>query len=190
MQAYPHPIEDQSSHMTCGWANWASWKTWQEKLRSGAMLQAAEELLWILCLGNRAAAEQPPSAMQHLLGPPTHTILGRHHGAADKTYCFWMRNLSGVAPSLELQDAECWNELAVSGDTESKMLKRSYTPRNLAKASAHEHAHLPLTDTDNYNRPAQMPCHEYFWWRAQMLCDYIIFRSHYAPRVLASPRCD
>ena len=181
--AYPHPLEDTYSHITCGWSNWASWKTWEQKLRNGAMLAAAEELLWILCLGNRACAEQPPSAMQHILGPPTQKLLGRHHGAPDKTYCLWLRNLSVVPNSLELTDADCWNELAVRGDAETKMLKRGYTPRNVANACAWEHAQLPLTSSQEYNRPANVPCHEYFEWRAQMLSAYVIFRSHYAPRI-------
>ena len=181
--AYPYPLEDVATHTTCGWANWASWKTWEAKIRSGAMLQAAEELLWAMCLGNRSLAEQPPTAMQHIVGPPTQIVLGRHHGAPNKTYYWWLRNLSLVPPSLELADNELWNELTVGGDAEDRMLKRGYTPRNIAKACAWEHAHLVQKTAQNLNRPADVPCHEYFEWRAQMRGDYTLFKSHYAPRL-------
>ena len=90
---YPHSIPRQSNHVTCGAANWASWRTWPEKILDGSMRRAADEFLWINCIGDRSIGEQPPSAHQHSIGPPTFTINGNQFGAPDKTYCKWTRNL-------------------------------------------------------------------------------------------------
>ena len=96
LDAYPYPIELQSNHVTCGDANWASWRTWPAKIADGSMRRSAEELLWINCIGNRSIGEQPPTAHQHTVGPPTYVSNGNQFGAPDKTYYKWARNLPRV----------------------------------------------------------------------------------------------
>ena len=73
LRAYPHPVRRQSNHVPCGAANWASWHTWPKKIMDGSMLRSAEEFLWINCIGDQSLGEQPPTAHQHTVGPPTHT---------------------------------------------------------------------------------------------------------------------
>ena len=99
LEVYPYSIALQSNHVTCGSANWASWKTWPEKILDGSMRRAAEELLFINCIGDRSVGEQPPSAHQHTVGPPTYTTNGNRFGAANKTLCKWLRNLPRVEPT-------------------------------------------------------------------------------------------
>ena len=183
VRAYPHPIRMQSNHVTCGWANWACWATWPAKIADGSMLAAAEEFLWINCIGDRSWGEQPPSAHQHTVGPPTFTMYGHEHGAPSKTYCIWARHLPPVPPTDVVPVAQRWNELHVSGTPEQKTVKRSYTPRNVARAKAAAHAQLVGGDTSDFGRPASQPCAEYTSYRQQLHHYFGLLAAHYAPTV-------
>lgn len=183
VEAYPHPIRRQSNHVTCGSANWGSWKTWKAKLRDGSMRQAAEEFLWANCLGDRSLGEQPPTAHQHTVGPPTYIVNGHQFGAPDKTYYKWARNLPPVAPTNTLPAEQRWSELAVVGSAEAKMVKRSYTPRTLAVAEARAHAQYAGGDATDFGRPANQPCRGYQQMRAQLAHNFGLFSAHYAQTV-------
>ena len=186
LMAYPHPIRRQSNHITCGHANWGSWDTWPAKILNGSMQGAAEEMLYINCIGDRSSGEQPPTAHQHTLGPPTQVTNGHQHGAPSKTYYKWLRNLPRVPASDEVPPAERWSELAVSGTPEEKTVKRSYTPRNLAVAEARAHAHASGGDAADFGRPASEPCKQYREWRSQLVHNFGIFAAWYAPTVTAA----
>ena len=182
---YPFPIRRMYSHVTCGWANWASWRTWLTKVRDGSMLAAAEELLWLMCLGDRSAGEQPPTAHQHTLGPPTFVTNGNNFGGPNKTYCWWLRNLCPVEPTDVVPEGEQWSELAVSGTPETKTVKRSYSPRNMATAFARAHCDCSGGDTSEFGRPANQPCRMYATWRRQLTCNFALFAAHFAPTISA-----
>ena len=179
--AYPHPVRRQSNHVPCGAANWASWHTWTKKILDGSMLRSAEEFLWINCIGDRSLGEQPPTAHQHTIGPPTYTVNGHDFGAPSKTYCKWARNLPPVTPSATLPYEQRWSELMVTGSAETKMVLRSYTPRNLASEEARIHAAVSGGDTSEFGRPAAQPCNGYPIWRRQLLHNFGLFAAHYAP---------
>ena len=181
VESYPHSVHLQSNHVTCGSANWASWETWPGKILDGSMLKSCEELLWINCIGDRSCGEQPPTAHQHLIGPPTSIVNGHDFGAPSKTYYKWLRNLPRVAPTLKLDADKRWTELAAAGTPEEKTVKRSYTPRNMAEAEAASHAHAVGGDTSEFGRPASQPCRAYASWRAQLLHNFGLFAAHYAP---------
>ena len=185
VHAYPHPIRRSANHMTCGLANWASWKFWPAKILDGSMRKSAEDFLWINCLGDRSLGEQPPSAHQHTVGPPTFTVNGHDFGAPSKTYCKWARNLPAVEPTDVLPPEQRWSELAASGSPEAKMVKRSYTPRTMAKAEARAHSAVTGGDESEFGRPASVPCKAYTSWRAQLAHSFGLFAAHYAPTVSA-----
>ena len=185
VHAYPHPIRRSANHMTCGLANWASWKFWPAKILDGSMRKSAEDFLWINCLGDRSLGEQPPSAHQHTVGPPTFTVNGHDFGAPSKTYCKWARNLPAVEPTDVLPPEQRWSELAASGSPEAKMVKRSYTPRTIAKAEARAHSAVTGGDESEFGRPASVPCKAYTSWRAQLAHSFGLFAAHYAPTVSA-----
>jgi hypothetical protein len=184
--AYPHPIRLQSNHITCGYANWASWPTWASKIRDGSMRRAAEELLWVMSIGDRCTGEQPPTAHQHTVGPPTFVVNGHDFGAPSKTYCKWLRNLPPIAPTSPLPPDERWSELSVSGDKQVKTVKRSYTPRNMAEAEAHAYAQVTGGDESEFGRPAGQPCKGYQEWRKQLAHAFGLFAAHYAPTLSMS----
>ena len=181
VQMYPHAIERQCNHVECRAANWASWRTWPQKILDGTMLAAAEEFLWVNSIGDRSGGEQPPSALQHIIGPPTFVVNGHDFAAPSKTYCWWARNVPPFEPTRRLLPEGRWCELTVTGDAETRMLKRTYTPRNMATAKARAHASLPPLVSSDAGRPAAQPCAEYGEWRADMLHNFAIFASHYAP---------
>ena len=186
VHAYPLPIRRHATHVVCGTANWASWRTWPSKILDGSMLRSAEELLWVSCLGDQSCNEQPPTAHQHIMGPPTYVINGNEFGAPSKTYYKWARNLPSVQPTDRVPLAEQWSELAVSGTDEEKMVKRSYTPRNMAEAEAAAHAHVPCADASDCGRPASKPCRQYAGWRKQLLHSFGLLAAHYAPTLSAT----
>ena len=99
LELYPYSIPRQCNHITCGDANWACWRTWPAKILDGTMRAAAEELLYINCIGDRSWGEQPHSAHQRTVGPPTFIMNGNQHGAPTKTYCILARGLPAVPPS-------------------------------------------------------------------------------------------
>ena len=135
VDAYPHPIQFQSSHVPCGASNWASWETWPTKVLDGSMLRAAEQLLWILSIGAKTAAEQPPSALEIIVGPPSFRTNGNEHGSHDKQYLYWLRGVPGAEPSALVPPARRVNMItAAAGTPEQRMLRRSITPRPLATA--------------------------------------------------------
>ena len=181
--SYPHPIPRQSNHVNCGHANWGSWQTWPAKILDGTMLAAAEEMLWINCIGDRSLGEQPPTAHQHTVGPPTYVTNGCDFGAPSKTYYMWARNLPATPPTDVVPPAERWSELAVTGSTEARTVMRSYTPRNKARAEARCHAHVTGGDTSEFGRPAAQTCKAYGEWRRQLLFNFSCFAAHYAPTV-------
>ena len=183
---FPHPIRRQTNHVTCGWANWASWRTWAAKILDGSMRRAAEEFLWINCLGDRSWGEQPPTAHQHTIGPPTFTMNGNQHGAANKTYCIWARNCPEVPPSDKVPKTQQWSELAVSGTPEQKTIKRSYWPRNVAMAQAKAHARLTGGDTSEFGRPAAQPCKQYDAFRQQLAHNFGLLSAHFAPTLTSN----
>ena len=115
LDAYPYPIRHQSNHVTCGRANWAAWRMWPQWILDGSLRATAEEFLWINCIGDRSEGEQPPTALQHLVGPPTYVVNGHQFGGPSKTYCKWARGLPVVPPTDVLPVDERWSELQVSG---------------------------------------------------------------------------
>ena len=86
VRVYPYPIGLQTNSVTCSNTNIASKATWPTKLRDGSLLRSAEEFVWINHIGAHSAGEQPPTALETIVGPPTFTALATDHFAArDKT---------------------------------------------------------------------------------------------------------
>eukprot|EP00965_Chrysotila_dentata_P112535 3719900-Pleurochrysis_carterae.AAC.1 len=56
------------AHPPCGDCNWASHSTWGRKIGNGSMWKAIDAVLWSLHVGAYASVEQPPSAVEYVLG--------------------------------------------------------------------------------------------------------------------------
>ena len=183
IQCYPHPIRANVNHVECGPASWSSFKTWPQKILDGRMLAAAEELLLINCIGDRSLGEQPHTAHEHVIGPPTQVFNAHEHGASDKTWVVWRRGVPAVKPTDIVPLSKRREELStVKGTREEKMLRRSRTPRKVADAitAAFELAPSPPTEA---GRPANQPCAAYFNWRRAMHHNFRILASSYAPTI-------
>ena len=183
VQAFPHPIVVGTSHVECGPSTWSSYKTWPEKILDGSMRESGEELLWITCIGDRHAAEQPYCAHEHTIGPPTQVINLNLLGGHDKSWNIWARNFGRVEPSNEVAEHERYNILAASSkDPESRMLKRSRISREVADAltSSLDKAQDKVPEA---GRPAWQPCSEYPEYRRAFHHNLGILASSYAPHV-------
>ena len=82
----PYPTFFQSSHVECGPASCWSHLTRRGRPRffDGRMLegQAAEEVLYVACVGEHSLAEQPHTAThEHTIGPPSQVMFNANEHA-------------------------------------------------------------------------------------------------------------
>jgi hypothetical protein len=177
LAAYPHPAPVVTSHVDCADANFASWRSWPAKIRSGAMRRRAEEVHYLRSVGACAAAEQPPTAHEHLLGAASFTTAAELHGSSDtKSYLWFTRGLGPVAPTCIVPTAQRVNaKSSVSGTAEERMLQRSEIARCVA--DAHTAAWLPALEAvpTTYSRHCAEPCPEYEQGRAVLAHNYTLF---------------
>ena len=190
IMACPYPILVQTSHVECGPASWSSWATWPQKVADGRMLQAAEELLWVISIGDRAGGEQPHTAHEHTVGPPTQVTNANKHGGNDKTWCLWLRNLDQLLPTNVVPVEQRHSVLSnVHGSREQRMLQRSPTEPEMARAICASIDQCTREVLDG-GRPAGEPCPQYHVWRRALHHNFGIFASRYAPKLLNSQLID
>jgi 8-oxo-dGTP pyrophosphatase MutT (NUDIX family) len=187
LELYPHPIGRVTSHVTCAPACYANWHNWSENVRDGTILQAARDVLLYRSIGNRAAAEQPPSCIARLLGEPTFkTTAEQLGGRMHKSLWFWTRNLDAVSPTVTNPEGVL-NMLtqARSGTPEETMLRRSAfeleVARSLMDVWAKQDPWEGFTP-----RPAAQPCDEHPVCALQLHHNYSIFAARYAPQLTES----
>ena len=184
VQTFPYSIDMHTSHVECGPASWSSWKTWPTKILEGRMREAGEELLWISSIGNRSMNEQPHTAHESTLGPPSQVINANDHGGFNKTWCLWKQNIGRIDPSNKVPEEEKSEILSqAKGDKEQKMLQRSRTEPQVAAAlvaAMDAYKNVPVAEPD---RPAAMPCSQYEEWRQAFHHNLGILSSYYAPVV-------
>ena len=189
VQVVPYPIEVQTNHVECGAATWSSWKTWPQKLLDGRMREAAEELLWINSIGNCSMGEQPHTAHEHTVGPPTQVFNAYEHGEPNKTWCVWIRNGCRVNPT-NIVPPHLRTEVlsAARGTAEERMLMRSSTSPAVADAitealdSGYRANHLLMSPAEA-SRPASQPCASYAENRRAMFHNLGILAASCAPRL-------
>ena len=133
LQVYPYPIGIQTNNVTCAFSNLASATTWREKICSGDLLQSAREFVWINHIGARSAGEQPPSALEFLVGVPSfETDAIDHFAARQKTWCWWTRGLPSV-PNGRRTPEHLQLPRRSSAVAETRMLVRTETELQFAR---------------------------------------------------------
>jgi hypothetical protein len=177
-------IYAQTNHVECTDSTWACWKLWPEKILDGRMMQAAEEQLWITCIGERSFTEHPHTAHEHLIGPPTQVANANEHGGNDKTWCIWSRNAGILSPTNLVPKHKRTSILStVEGDRDARMLQRSTTEREMAEAIT---ASIDACHEDDPEpRPSNVPCRRYLQWRQAMHHNFGILAASYAPTLSA-----
>ncbi|KAL3928771.1 MAG: hypothetical protein SGPRY_002249 [Prymnesium sp.] len=96
---YPYPLGIVTSHVDCSTACNAANSTWPDKVRYGPMWASAREFAWIQSLGARHFAEQPPTALFHIVAPPHFKLQATNFGAARvKEWWIWARNCDRPTP--------------------------------------------------------------------------------------------
>ena len=185
LQVYPHGIEFSTSHVDCGSANWATHAYWAKRVADGSMLQSAEEILSMLALGRRAAAEQAPTAHESLLGAPAFKINACDLGGINlKNLWWWCRGVTTVEPADVTPAADRVDAKAsASGSPEQKMVQRSFIEPAVAGhlIDAWEAQIKASPPTTSPAPRASEPAPELRVWRGVLLHNYTIFAARYVP---------
>ena len=134
---YPHPVAFVEHHVECGAAITANRANWARNFLDGSMRARGREFVWCMSLGEYNAGEQPSTAYEFLVGPPTTKTNATEHGCCHpKQWWWWQRNLPHVPPS-DVVPRERWQP-HLGGlrhfPAEQRMLLRCPTPESLAAA--------------------------------------------------------
>ena len=181
LQSCPLVVRMSTSHVTCGKANWASWAWWPGRILDGSMLESAEELLYYISIGDRSANEQPHTAHEQTIGPPSFVMNSHEHGGPSKTWLIWSRHLAPVPPTNLLPvEARYETMSGAKGDADARMLARSSSwPPMVSAATSVWDVDAPAPADGG--RPAHEPCPQYFEWRRALHHNFGIFAAGYAP---------
>ena len=191
LSVYPFPIGMQISSVTCTFITFAQNARWKEFVVDGSMLRTAEEFLFMLYIGSRAAGETSPGVLRHIIGPPSYTVNTLDHGdpadkntVRQKNFDMYLRGLPIVEPShavpLALQRPR-----ASHPDPQIQMMLRSSFPPAFARAHVRIWS-APPYDVPDDERPAAVVAPGYPAHREVMLCRYWAFAAQFAPTVSAS----
>ena len=188
---YPHPIECQTNHVDCTFLTFANHSNWWRFVLDGSMLARADEFLLMLYIGRHAGNENPPGALEHIVGPPSTCTTTFEHGARGttattffKTIHWWQRDLSEVAPSFPVP-SELQRSRPSHADSEVAMVVRSSLPPAFAAA------HVAIWRHDLHSDPPSSPAAScvapgYAAHRARMVCNFAAFAARFAPQLSAA----
>eukprot|EP00965_Chrysotila_dentata_P024899 826011-Pleurochrysis_carterae.AAC.1 len=71
------------------------------------MWKAIDTVLWSLHVGAYTSVEQPPSAVEYVLGEPSFRTNATDHGhCQSKQWLWWQRHMPAVSPSLVVPPEE------------------------------------------------------------------------------------
>ena len=142
---YPHPIPFASFHPNCGpfifGAPNSAAARWTRHLISGSLRSAAEHAVWCLNPRRRVALfalEQPPTALQFIIGPPTVQTSLAEFGVPRKKQWWWWQSASlpvvrGSDPAPPNTVVDRHHEFDHL-DADRRSIARSPTPPSFAAA--------------------------------------------------------
>ena len=185
LAVYPYPIGTQISSVTCTWVTYAQNHKWMQFVRDGSILRTAEEFLFMLYIGSRAAGETSPGALKSIIGQPTYSVSTFDHGdpadvepVREKNFDIYTRGLPAVEPSHPVP-VELQRPRASHPDPVVQMMLRSAFPASFARA------HVRAWDLEPHPigvdpRPACVVAPGYQQHRELMICRYWIFSAQWA----------
>ena len=190
LTVYPYPIPTSTSGVTCTFSTWANHVNWAGHILTGAIRSKAEEVLLMMYIGDRSAAEHPPSCFEAVIGAPSFVTSYYEHGPKDdscatraKTVEWFTRNLSVVAPSHPVPE-----HLRIPrpshANTDVSMVVRSTMPKSFAEAHVNVWAADSLHPAEAA-RPAWQVAHGYSEHRTAMHSNFAAFAAQFAPTVTA-----
>ena len=189
LAVYPFPIGTQVNSVTCTFTTYAQHHKWKQFFLDGSILATADQLLFMLYVGSRAACEHSPSILRDIVGRPDFTASTFDHGAPsslepvrEKNYDFFLRNLPGVSPSHVVPES-LRRPRASHPDREVQMLLRSAFTPSMAAAFVSVWGQLDPHSVPHAARAAFQAAPGYGEHRAAMICRYWAASSRFAPRV-------
>ena len=188
LAVYPYAIGTQISSVTCTWVTYAQHHKWMQFVQDGSILRTAEEFLFMLYIGSRAAGETSPGALKSIIGQPTYSVSTFDHGdpanvepVREKNFDIYTRGLPAVEPS-HVVPIELRRPRASHPDPVVQMMLRSSFPAPFARA--HVHAwDLEPHPVGSEPRPACVIAPGYHQHRQLMICRYWAFSAQWAPVV-------
>jgi hypothetical protein len=191
LSVYPYPVGTQTSGVTCTFSTWANNANWSSFVASGELKAKAEEFLFMLYIGSRAAGEHPPSCFEAVIGPPSFITSNYEHGPKDdsapttwKTIEWYTRNLPVVPPSHPVPEYLQRPRPSHANSDVSMVLRSTMSP-SFAKAHTACWTADPATAPDA-GRPAWMVAPGYAAHRRQMMCNFAAFAAQFTPMVTAA----
>ena len=188
LAVYPHPVGTQTSGVTCTFSTWANHANWRSFVLSGELFEKADEFLFMLYIGARAAGETPPSCFEAIIGPPSFVTSNYLHGPADdsettswKTVEWYTRNLPVVPPSHRVPD-HLQRPRPSHANSDVSMVLRSTMSPSFAEAHTACWGADPAAAPDA-GRPAWMVAPGYADHRRLMVCNFAAFAAQFTPMV-------
>ena len=191
LSVYPYPVNTCTAGVTCTYSTWANHSRWPEFVLSGRILGKAEEFLFMMYIGARAAGEHPPSCLEAIIGLPSFITTYFEHGPADdshstheKTVEWFTRNLSVVRPS-HIVPEHLRTPRPSHSNSDVSMIVRSTMPFPFASAHAAVWA-AEVRPAPDAGRPAWQVAPGYLEHRALMHSNYAAFAAQYTPTISAA----
>ena len=136
---YPHAIPFLTSHWDCAPLTLANDTASTIKfLQSGAVARAVEEAIFCTHAAGLFACENPPSSIEHIIGPPSaRTCLADFGEHTHKSWWWWLSpSLPAVPPTHALDPAtvRSTHHDVLGLDKELRAVARARTPESFAKA--------------------------------------------------------
>ena len=160
ISAYPYPIGTQVNSVSCTFTTYAQNHQWRDFFVDGSIFHSADQLLFMLYVGSRAASEHSPSILRDVIGSPDFTVSTFEHGdpqdvekTREKNYDFFLRHLPVVAPS-HIVPAHLRLPRASHPDREAQMILRSSFTPHMARAFVASWEPLDPHSAPSASRPA------------------------------------
>ena len=183
---YPHPMLSTQAHPTCGPAAAASRPHWGRNILEGSLFEVACEVNFYRHISPLAKVEQGGTAVEALLGPPTHRDNAANHGGYLKTWHWFNTGDSWDVAPTDVIPLASRRRVPIPNwaSPQTRTAIRSRAEPQMARA----YAPMIRRGIDNAPPPTKivMPSEAYLADQAALLHNYGLFSASYAPVITGS----
>ena len=180
---YPHALLSTQAHPNCGPAAAATRPLWGRNILEGSLLHVAKEVNFYRHISPLAKVEQGGTAVEALLGPPTHRDNAANHGGYTKTWHWFNTGDSWEVMPTDVVPADERKRVPIpswASPAQRTTIRSRAEPRMAA-------AYAPMIrrGIDNAPIPAKiaMPSEAFLADEAALMHNYGLFSASYAPVV-------
>ena len=180
---YPHALLSTQAHPNCGPAAAATRPLWGRNILEGSLLHVAKEVNFYRHISPLAKVEQGGTAVEALLGPPTHRDNAANHGGYTKTWHWFNTGDSWEVMPTDVVPVDERKRVPIpswASPAQRTTIRSRAEPRMAA-------AYAPMIrrGIDNAPIPAKiaMPSEAFLADEAALMHNYGLFSASYAPVV-------